>query len=139
MTKHTILVVEDEPIIRMLAVELLEDAGFDVVECTNAADAMAFCQKQENNTATVFTDINMPGDFDGLDVARLATETRQGAAVVVTSGRYDLKPANLSPGVKFLPKPWTASSLLAAVDRPHCRSGNARPYSDTGWAPNVDA
>ena len=53
----------------------------------------------------------MPGELDGLDVAQLVTAIRPKAAVVVTSGRYNAKPPDLSPRVRFLPKPWTAPRL----------------------------
>ena len=107
-----VLVVEDEVLIRMLAVELLEEAGYSVVDFDNAAEAIAFCRDPENDLAAVFTDINMPGDIDGLDVAQLVTAIRPNAAVVVTSGRYGVKPPDLAPHVRFLPKPWTASLLI---------------------------
>ena len=111
----TILVVEDEPLIRMLAVEMLEDAGCSVVEFDNAKHAIAFCKAPENDIAAVFTDINMPGDLDGLDLASLVIASRPGAVVVVTSGRYSKKPAALSPQVRFLPKPWGEPDLLSAL------------------------
>ncbi len=115
MNRRTILVVEDEPIIRMIAVETLEDAGCDVVEFANADQAIAFCKAPENNNiAALFTDINMAGDQDGLDVAALVVASHPQAVVVVTSGRYVEKPADLSPSVQFLPKPWTADSLKRA-------------------------
>ena len=114
---RTVIVVEDEALIRMLAAEVLEEAGFDVMEFTNAADAMTFCREPANEVAAVFTDINMPGELDGLDVAELVIRTRPNAAVIVTSGRYGLKPAGLSPDVTFLPKPWTAASLLTALEK----------------------
>ncbi len=110
-----VLVVEDEALIRMVAVELLEDAGYSVVDFGTAAEAMAFCRDPRNDLAAVFTDINMPGDLDGLDVAALVTAIRPNAAVVVTSGRYGVKPPDLAPHVRFLPKPWTALHLIDLI------------------------
>ncbi len=107
-----VLVVEDEALIRMFAVELLEEVGYSVVDFDNAAEAMAFCRDPANALGAVFTDINMPGDQDGFDVAHLVTAIRPDAAVVVTSGRYGMKPPDLAPTVRFLPKPWTALHLL---------------------------
>ena len=72
---NTILVVEDEAVIRTLAVELFEEAGYHVVEFDNAADAIVFCADPTNEIAAVFTDINMPGDLDGLDVAQVVVTT----------------------------------------------------------------
>lgn len=115
MTKRTILVVEDEPIIRMIAVETLEELGCRVVEFDNAEQAIAFCKAPENDVAALFTDINMPGDLDGLDVAFYVVASHPDAVVIVTSGRYTDKPTDLSPQVTFLPKPWNAASLTEAL------------------------
>ena len=115
MEKSVVLVVEDEPVVRMIAVEMLEDAGWSVVEFATADDAIAFCGRPENDIAAVFTDINMPGDADGLDLAALVAASRPKAAVVVTSGRYQEPPAELAARVRFLPKPWNARDLLTAI------------------------
>ncbi len=115
MSKQTILVVEDEPLIRMIAVDLLEDAGCTVREFENAATAIAFCQAPDHPIAAVFTDINMPGDLDGLDLASLVVRVHPEAVVVVTSGRYAARPVDLSPRVRFLPKPWSVPELMAVL------------------------
>ena len=115
MTNRMVLVVEDEPIIRMIAVDMLEDAGCQVVEFATADQAIAFCASPANDIAAVFTDINMPGETDGLDLVALVKASRPSAVIVVTSGRYQQPPADLGPGVRFLPKPWTSRDLLAAM------------------------
>ena len=112
-----VLVVDDEPMLRMLATEMLEDAGHTVVAFDTAAQAIAYCDAQENNVAAIVTDINMPGDQDGLDLVRHVRDSRPGINVVVTSGRYNALPADLRPDVTFLPKPWTGDSLLNALAR----------------------
>ncbi len=117
MNKSVVLVVEDEPVIRMIAVDMLEDAGWSVVEFATADEALAFCARPENDIAAVFTDINMPGDLDGLDLAAVVTASRPGAVVVVTLGRYQEPPADLAGSVRFLPKPWNAQGLLAAIEK----------------------
>jgi CheY-like chemotaxis protein len=66
--KTVILVVEDESIIRMEAVQMLEDAGFSVVEASNADDAMGILEMR-NDIRAVFTDISMPGTLDGMRLA----------------------------------------------------------------------
>ena len=65
--KTVILVVEDEAIIRMGAVQMLEDAGFTVVEAGNAHDAVSILEDR-NDVRAIFTDINMPGTMDGIEV-----------------------------------------------------------------------
>ncbi len=85
------------------------------MEFATADAAIAFCTRPENDIAAVFTDINMPGDTDGLDLAALVTASRPKAVVVVTSGRYREPPADLAGRVRFLPKPWNARDLLGAI------------------------
>ena len=115
MSKRTILVVEDEPDIRMIAVEMLEDAGCSVVEFDNAEQAISFCRSPENDIAAVFTDINLPGDLDGTDVALFVAASHPHAVVIVTSGRYPDKPPELPSEVKYLRKPWSGAGLIDAL------------------------
>ncbi len=68
----------------MIALDMLEDAGWWVVEFATADDAIAFCVRPENDLAAVFTNINLLGVADGLDLAALVAASRPEAAVVVT-------------------------------------------------------
>lgn len=111
----TVVVVEDEPIIRMIAVEALEDAGYSTVEFGTAEEAIAFCASGKRDIAAVFTDINMPGDLDGLDLVSIVSRTRPHAVLVVSSGRYQERPADLPHRAIFLPKPWRAPELVRAI------------------------
>ena len=113
-----VLVVEDEPAIRAIATEMLEDAGHIVVDFSTAAQAIAYCDVQQNEIAAVLTDINMPGDEDGMDLALHVAKTRPETAVVITSGRYAALPDGMPARIKFLPKPWTAEALLKAIGLP---------------------
>jgi CheY-like chemotaxis protein len=62
-----VLIVEDEPLIRMGAVSLMEDAGFEVYEAGSADAAIALLERHE--ISLIFTDVNMPGSMDGLKLA----------------------------------------------------------------------
>lgn len=115
---RTVLVVDDEPMLRVLAVEMLEDAGHCVVDFCNAAQAIAYCDIPANDICAVLTDINMPGELDGLDLARHLRDTRPDTHIVVTSGRYSVMPGDIRPAVTFLAKPWTTAKLLSAIDCP---------------------
>lgn len=68
-TRAVILIVEDEFLLRMNAAEMIEDAGFDVVEASSAAEAIAVLEAR-TDIHVVFTDIQMPGSMDGLKLAR---------------------------------------------------------------------
>lgn len=115
---RTVLVVDDEPMLRMLAIEMLEDAGHFVVDFCNAAQAIAYCDMPAHDIGAVLTDINMPGELDGLDLARHLRDTRPTTHIVVTSGRYSIMPGDIRPAVTFLPKPWTSARLLTAIGTP---------------------
>jgi CheY-like chemotaxis protein len=71
VSKHVlVLLVEDEPIVRMIASDSLEEAGFDVVEASNAQEAMAILAARDD-VGVLFTDVDMPGKLDGLALAGL--------------------------------------------------------------------
>src|SRR3712207_4874932 len=85
--RPVVLVVEDEPMIRMFAADVLEDEGFEVVEAATAPAALALLEKRQD-VAALFTDIDMPGGMNGLELARIVTERWPHIALVVTSGVY---------------------------------------------------
>ena len=106
------LIVDDECFARLFAVQILLDLGFVVLEAADAHEGMTMLRDNEDVTI-VFTDINMPGDIDGLDLVRHVRKARPGVAVLVTSGVTLPSLAELG-AVPFLPKPYTAASLVAA-------------------------
>ena len=80
-----ILVVDDEPLIRMTAADLLTDAGYNVVEAANADEALRLIEKEPRRYSHVFTDVQMPGKINGLMLAHLVTTLYTDIMVVVTS------------------------------------------------------
>ena len=81
----TILVVEDEPIVRMNTAEYLAEAGFRVVEASDGAEAIE-ALKADDTISGVFSDLQMPGAVDGYAVRRWIQENRPRVAVLLTSG-----------------------------------------------------
>jgi len=112
----TILIVEDEVLIRIIAADALEDSGFTVLEASDAAEALRILARHDE-VAVLFTDINMPGDMDGLALARHVASERPEIKVVVTSGKQWLDATSLPDAGVFLPKPYRASQLTAAITR----------------------
>jgi len=115
MTQRTILIVEDEPIIRMCAAELVEDAGFAVIEVGDAETAMARLEA-EQPIAVVFTDINLPGGMNGLELAEEVERRWPEIRILIASGRVAPPPSQLSGKVSFIPKPYGSGEFLAALD-----------------------
>jgi len=112
--KKVILVVEDEAIIRMGAVQMLEAAGFAVVEAGNAHDAVCILENRDDVCA-IFTDINMPGTMDGLRLARMTRDRWPPIHLVVTSGLISPNDDDLPPGGKFIRKPYDPGHVIATI------------------------
>jgi two-component system, response regulator PdtaR len=109
-----VLVVDDEAIIRMNAADMLADEGFATIEACDAEDALAEIIRHPE-ISVLFTDINMPGQFDGLELARLVHEYRPDIRLILTSGRSP-PPANQIPDDgRFLSKPYDQASLARLV------------------------
>lgn len=83
--RPTVLVVEDEILVRMEIADFLRDCGFRVVEASNADDAMRVLRKTEIIHA-VFSDVHMPGSLDGFGLAQWVRRERPGVKVILTSG-----------------------------------------------------
>lgn len=112
--KLVVLVVEDEYLIRMDTVEVLERAGFDVIEAANADHAIALLEINAD-VAVVVTDIQMPGSIDGLRLAAVVRDRWPPVAIIVTSGRVAPGDNDLPRGARFLPKPYTDRALVESV------------------------
>lgn len=105
-----ILVVEDDLLVRDMIVELLQEAGFVAYEAANAEEALRALAKRHIDT--VVSDVDMPGEIDGLGLARRIGELKPEVGVILTSGRLGHA---LPPGTRFLAKPFTACHLLQSV------------------------
>src|ERR1700692_3204163 len=81
-----VLVVEDEMMLRMRAVDIVEDAGFTPVEAVNADDALAILEKQ-SDIGLLFTDIQMPGTVDGLKLAHAVHARWPSIKIMLVSGQ----------------------------------------------------
>jgi CheY-like chemotaxis protein len=112
--KKLVLVVEDEAIIRMEAVQMLEDAGFNVVEASNASDAIGLLEARTDICA-VFTDINMPGTLDGLKLARAIRGRWPPIHLILTSGLVSPNEQDLPSNGRFIQKPYKAEHVIATL------------------------
>jgi CheY-like chemotaxis protein len=110
-----VLVVEDEPIVRLDAIDSLTHAGFRVVEAANADEAIAILESR-HDIRVVVTDIQMPGSMDGLELAGIVHNRWPPIALVVTSGRIFMKPHDLPGRGCFLPKPYSGPRLVEAIE-----------------------
>ena len=109
-----VLVVDDEPLVLMLGVEVLEDAGFAVVEAGDAAEALDKLRSHPD-VRVLFTDVNMPGELNGLELARLVHERRPDIRLLIASGQVRPTAAELPDGGQFLPKPWASEEVVGRI------------------------
>jgi CheY-like chemotaxis protein len=110
----TILVVEDEPLVRLIGTLLLADEGYRVLEACNA-DVALHMLEENPGIDIVFTDIEMPGALDGLGLARCIHERWPSISVIVTSGRYQPAAGRTESGDVFVPKPYGLNTLLPEI------------------------
>jgi CheY-like chemotaxis protein len=101
-----VLIVEDEFLLRMDAVDMIAGAGFEVVEAANADQAIEVLEARRDITV-VFTDIQMPGSMDGLKLARAVRGRWPPIKIVATSGHLNVGETDLPDGGRFLPKPYS--------------------------------
>lgn len=105
----TVLIVEDDEIIRMVAADFFQDHGYHVLEAATGEAALGFVDEPID---VVFTDIQLGGDLDGWDVGQRFQEKHPGLAVVYTSGATP--PRN---GAPFFAKPYDLNSLTEICRR----------------------
>jgi CheY-like chemotaxis protein len=112
--KQVVLVVEDDPLLRMFAVEMVEDAGFDVIEAGGADEAVDILEKRPD-VSILFTDIDMPGTMNGVDLAHWACHSATPIQIVVTSGHHMLRDGDLPDGSVFFAKPYDAGVVTSTI------------------------
>jgi CheY-like chemotaxis protein len=112
--RPVVLVVEDDFLIRIGAVEMIEAAEFDVVEAANADEAMEILEIRLDITV-VFTDIQMPGSMDGLKLAAAIRGRWPPIKIVATSGIVDVRKVDLPEGGRFLPKPYSSAEIVGTL------------------------
>ncbi len=110
----TVLVVEDEPIVRMMAVDCVEEAGFDAIEASDADEALQL-MRSRSEIDIVFTDVRMPGTMDGVQLARVIASEWPATQVMITSGHVASDDAMGFGARKFFPKPYRPDALIAAL------------------------
>jgi CheY-like chemotaxis protein len=113
-SKPIVLVVEDDYWQRFHAVDLIEHAGYDVLEAHSADEAIKLLEARKD-IRIVFTDINMPGSMDGLKLARAIRERWPPIELIIASGKHRLDADQIPERGRFLPKPYDADALLGAI------------------------
>jgi DNA-binding response OmpR family regulator len=111
-TSSTILVVEDDNIVRMLIVDVLEELEFTVLEAADAEQALAFAQNRDEVISLMMTDVGLP-DMDGKQLATKVRELRPELPILFASGYADN--IDVPPGMQVIGKPFSIDQLRDKV------------------------
>jgi two-component system, cell cycle sensor histidine kinase and response regulator CckA len=115
---ETILLAEDEPLVRSMVVTVLRDQGYNVLETTNGAEALQVAQEHSaGEIQLLLSDIVMPG-MNGIELARRFRDLFPGVRILLMSGytdELDLRGALPDPSIEFLPKPFSPQELAEKV------------------------
>ena len=109
-----VLVIEDEPAVRAVAVETLEIEGFEVIEAPTADYAVTILRARDD-IDIVFTDVTMPGHLNGFDLAQMALTLHPDISVIVTSGALPSGFTGLAPDARFRQKPYRMSRVIGLI------------------------
>lgn len=111
---RVVLVVEDIALIRMLAVDLLVQAGFEAIEAGSASEAIDILHRRAD-IHLVFTDVNMPGTMDGIKLCHYIRDRWPPVKLIVASGREVIKESQLPEGARFFSKPYHGGEIVEAI------------------------
>jgi CheY-like chemotaxis protein len=114
LMQSTVLVVEDDEVLRMCVAEVVTDAGFSPVEAANADEAFAILENR-SDIALLFTDIQMPGSMDGLDLARTVHDGWPAIKIILVSGRVELSERERPVNSRFFQKPFAIKQMIEGL------------------------
>jgi len=109
-----VLVVEDEMVLRMRAVDIVEDAGFTAVEAVNADQALSILEAR-SDIALLFSDIQMPGSMDGLKLAHAVHDRWPSIKIILVSGKIKLSDSERPADSRFFGKPLEVKQMIAEL------------------------
>jgi DNA-binding NtrC family response regulator len=113
--KPIALIVEDDVLQRELVVVLLEESEMSVIQCQSAEEALRVLEKMGGWVSMMFTDVNLAGKIDGVELTHLVTRRFPNIHVIVTSGIALTK--SLPEGTVFMPQPWLPLDVLREAVR----------------------
>lgn len=109
-----VLVVEDETFIRMDVVDMLRAAGFDILEASDADEAIQSLERH-SDVRLIFTDIDMPGSMNGLRLAAAVRDRWPPVRIIATSGHFKIRVGDLPADARFIPKPYQHVQIINAI------------------------
>lgn len=115
-SRQVVLVVEDDPLLRMMAIDFVEEAGFTAISASGADEALNI-QQQRNDISVLFTDIDILGRMDGLALANCLREVNAELQIVLTSGHPNYDYYNIPERSVFFEKPYDSDTVTDTIRR----------------------
>jgi CheY-like chemotaxis protein len=112
--RAVVLVVEDSAIVRMGAVDLVMDAGYEALEAQDADEAIRILESR-SDIDLVFTDVQMPGTMDGIKLSHYIRDRWPPVRIMVASGKTILEESSLPVGSRFFSKPYADHTIADAM------------------------
>jgi CheY-like chemotaxis protein len=112
--RPVVLIVEDDPLQRMLAVDVVEDAGFVALDASDADEAVVLLESRAD-IDLLFTDVNMPGSMDGLKLAHAVRHRWPPIGILVVSGQGLPRQSELPSNSCFVAKPYATAAIVAEL------------------------
>jgi two-component system, response regulator PdtaR len=111
---QAILIVEDDQLLKLLTVDIVEEAGFVALEAGSADEAVAILESR-SDIALLLTDINMPGSMDGIKLAHAVRNRWPPIKIIVVSARVRLSEGDLPTDSRFLAKPYHSATMISEI------------------------
>jgi two-component system, response regulator PdtaR len=113
--RKLVLIVEDDALLRMDAMQMIDEAGFDVLEAANADAAISILEAR-SDIDVIFTDIDMPdGSMNGLKLAHAVKGRWPPIKIITTSGHFNVRHDDLPSGGEFIPKPYSFTEVTRTI------------------------
>ncbi len=115
-TPSVVHLIEDELLVRMTAADELEEAGFQVLEATNADEALKVLEVRSDEVQVLFTDVHMPGSMDGMALAEQVSQRWPHVLLLISSGYARPHSDEIPDHGHFVPKPYIGATLVRHIN-----------------------
>ena len=116
INRQPVLVIEDEPVLRLYVLDVVEEAGFDPVEAASAGDAIRILE-QRPDIRIVYMDLDMPHGVKGIEVAAAIRNRWPPIEIILTAAFFTRGNIELPERAEFYPKPIQRDQLISAMQR----------------------
>jgi CheY-like chemotaxis protein len=112
--RPVVLIVEDEPLLRIHTADIVEEAGFIAVEAGNADEAVRILESRDD-IMLLFTDVQMPGTMDGLKLAHAVRNRWPPIKIVIVSGHLQVAQNDMPDDSRFFGKPFETTKMISEL------------------------